>query len=386
MGRWDRILIALFLAVILIPGGGLLFGVEDEGVRGENRTLVSAPAIHADVAALRALPDAFSRYVEDRFALRSWLVRTQADLRFRLLGVSPSPDVVVGRDGWYFYAGDGAIEDYTSAEPMSAEDLEVWRQTLQDTQDWLAAQGIAYLFVVAPDKHAVYPEMMPRSIHRLREEWRTDELVRYLRQRSTVNVLDLRPALIEAKARERIYQRTDTHWNDRGAIVAYQQVVGALGGAAWLQAFGLEALPRSAYRDTERRVPGLDLAAMMGLEDRVLEDDLALIPLQSRRARVVEPEVPEPHGVEARLATEIEDLRLPRAVFFRDSFASSLVPFLSEHFSRALYLWEYDLDPEVIAQERPNVVVQEYVGRRFGTLLPYNAVAGRLKPAPTTTP
>ena len=370
MYRWDRILIALFLLVIAIPGTGLLLGIEDHGVAGENRVLAPAPTIRGDRASLWTLPDAFTRYVEDRFPLRSWLVRTQAELRFRVLGVSPSPDVVAGRDGWYFYTGDGAIEDYTSAEPMTAGDLEVWRQTLQDIQDWLAARGIAYVFVIAPDKHAIYPEMMPPSIRQLRRESHTDELVRYLRERSTVNVLDLRPALLEAKHGERIYQRTDTHWNDRGAHVAYQQIVAALGPA-----IPTAALPRAAFNDVARRVPGLDLGAMMGLEHLIVEEDLALTPRQPRRARVVEPERPNPHGIEARLATEIDDPRLPRAVIFRDSFASSLIPFLSEHFSRALYLWEYDLDPEVIAQERPTVVIQEFVGRRFAWLLPYNAVS-----------
>ena len=28
-------------------------------------------------------------------------------LRLRMFGVSASPDVIVGRDGWFFYAGEG---------------------------------------------------------------------------------------------------------------------------------------------------------------------------------------------------------------------------------------------------------------------------------------
>jgi hypothetical protein len=73
--------------------------------------------------------------------------------------------------------------------------------------------------------------------------------------------------------------------------------------------------------------------------------------------------------------TEQDDTRLPRAVVFRDSFGSALVPFLAEHFSRALFLWQYNVDPDVVLAERPAVVIQEWVGRRLSTLLPYDPFA-----------
>ena len=63
--------------------------------------------------------------------------------------------------------------------------------------------------------------------------------------------------------------------------------------------------------------------------------------------------------------TEIPGSTLPRAVIFRDSFASRLVPFLSEHFSRAVYLWQNDFDADVVRQEHPDVVIQEIVGRHL---------------------
>ena len=63
--------------------------------------------------------------------------------------------------------------------------------------------------------------------------------------------------------------------------------------------------------------------------------------------------------------TVIDDPSLPRAVIFRDSFVSRLVPFLSEHFSRAVYLWQNDFDANAVEQERPDVVIQEIVGRHL---------------------
>ena len=73
---------------------------------------------------------------------------------------------------------------------------------------------------------------------------------------------------------------------------------------------------------------------------------------------------------EGRLVTEIAGSSLPRAMIFRDSFVSRIVPLLSEHFSRAVYLWQNDFDADDVLQEYPDVVIQEIVGRHLYTFIP----------------
>jgi hypothetical protein len=53
----------------------------------------------------------------------------------------------------------------------------------------------------------------------------------------------------------------------------------------------------------------------------------------------------------------------------RDSFTSHLAPFVSEHFRRAVYLWQRSFDYEAIERERPDVVIEEF-GERMLSLLP----------------
>jgi hypothetical protein len=363
---WNRILIAIFVAAIVVPGAGTLLHLDHERPTGEKRDLAAFPDLHATWTSLRAFPDGFTRYFEDNFAFRTRLVRWQAAIRLDALHVSPSPAVVAGRDGWLFYADDGAMQDYVDEKPFTHEELEAWRTTLQHTQDWLRGRGIKYVFVIAPDKHVIYPEMFPASVRRLHDESRMDELVSYLRSYSTVNVLDLRPALLAARAHERLYHRTDTHWNDRGAFVGYQQIVARL---------GLQPMPRQAFQARDVTTNGRDLAGMLGLTDVLSENDLRLTEIGGRRARIVEPAHPNEFYEDARIVTEQANTRLPRAVVFRDSFASSLVPFLSEHFSRAVYLWQNNFDPAVIEQEHPGVVIQEWVGRHLTNQWPYDGVA-----------
>lgn len=362
---WATALVIAFLAALVTPAAVMLARLEPEPARAENRELARPPAWPVSWTALRVFPAAASRYFEDHFGLRAILVRWQAELRLRLLHVSASPDVILGRGGWLFYAGDGASEDIASAVPFTHDELELWRATLQHTQDWMRAHGVAYVFVVAPDKHQVYAEEMPAPVRQVGAETRTEALVRYLRDHSTVPVLDLRPVLDAAKRHERLYHRTDTHWNDRGAYVAYAAIVRALGVVG-------DPVARASFDSPAVLVPGLDLAGMLGVGTALTEEDLPLVPRTARRARIVEPVRPDARFMDARIVTEQPDTALPRAVVFRDSFGSALVPFLSEHFSRAVYLWQYNVDPEIVRGERASVVIQEWVGRRLSTELPYD--------------
>jgi alginate O-acetyltransferase complex protein AlgJ len=366
---WQRVLIVLFAAVITMPGLATIAGMDRPNARDENRELAPLPSRPHDVAGWRALPDAFTKYFEDNFSFRSRLVRWQAAFRLQELKVSASPSVIPASDGWLFMGEDGAVEDFTGSTPFSHAELETWRLTLDHTRDWLAARGIRYVFVIAPDKHVIYPELMPSTLHRVRQDTRIDQLVDYLAKHSTVDVVDLRPALREARQRDRIYHRTDTHWNDIGAWVGYQQVVQRLGMR------GLQPVSRESFEERDVLTPGLDLAGMLGLKDVLLEHDLRLVPRVPRAARVVEPANPDPRFMEALVVTEHPDRRLPRAVVFRDSFLSAMIPFLSEHFSRAVYLWQNNFDPATIEKEHPDVVIQEWVGRHLNNSWPYDAVA-----------
>jgi alginate O-acetyltransferase complex protein AlgJ len=109
---------------------------------------------------------------------------------------------------------------------------------------------------------------------------------------------------------------------------------------------------------------------MMGLKRVLREVDLELVPRRARLARVVEPAGAEPAAEEGRLVTEVAGSTLPRAIVFRDSFGSRLVPFLSEHFSRVVYLWQNDFDADIVEREHPDIVIQEIVGRHLFGFIP----------------
>jgi len=85
---------------------------------------------------------------------------------------------------------------------------------------------------------------------------------------------------------------------------------------------------------------------------------------------VIEPKGGYATAGDGRIVTEIPGSTLPRAVMFRDSFTSWLAPFLSEHFSRIVYIWQNDFDASAVLAEKPDVVIHEIVGRHLYTFVP----------------
>jgi hypothetical protein len=359
------LLVALFVITISLPLAANIAGHDGADPGGENRELAGFPPLTGSWRTIAAFGPGLSAWFDDHFGFRSTLVRWYGESRLYGLGVSPTTTVVKGHAGWFFYGDDKSVEDYAEVEPMTETAISNWRSAVLRAHDWLDARGIAFVFTVAPDKYVVYPEEMPATIAKVGDLSRTDQLLTGLQD--TGIAVDVRPALFNGRQSERLYQQTDTHWNDRGALLAYQQIITLVRvrvprtPPAWT---------RDDFKPAEHDIEGLDLAGMMGLKRVLRETDLVLIPTRPRRAKVLEPAGAAPTDEEGRIVTEIDDPSLPRAVIFRDSFVSRLVPFLSEHFSRAVYLWQNDFDADVVAKEHPDVVIQEIVGRHLYNFIP----------------
>jgi hypothetical protein len=250
------------------------------------------------------------------------------------------------------------------SHPLTPEALAQWAQALEERRAWLARRGIHYLVMFPPNKHTIYPELVRGTYDQVRSQSRYDQLARYLREHTSVDVLDLREPLLKAKAQGRLFYRRDTHWNHTGAFVAYQVIVNAL--TRWYP--DLRPWPRSALRGVPKFEPNPDLSLMLGLSKEFPEWDFSLEPKFARRAHPAHPGpglTPNLIPDKSPVAMECDDATLPRAVIFRDSFSIALIPLLSEHFARSLYLWHCPFDPAIIERECPDLVIEEYVERRL---------------------
>jgi hypothetical protein len=354
----------VFVTSIALPLAGMILGLDSAYVLAENRSLASRPALQLTRAGLAAFPPGFEAYFNDQFGFRKRLIHWLNTLKVVGLGVSPSPKVILGGNGWLFHGGMD-LDFYRAARPFGQAQLDTWQRLLESRRDWLAERGVPYLVVFVPTKSTVYAEYMPRVYDKLRVESRLDQLIGHLRARSDLSILDLRGPLLAAKSRGLVYYRADTHWNNRGAYTGYTKITEALSG--WFPRLGV--IPISAFREQRCAEPARDLALMLAMADYYDEscDDIQL----TGRKRAHEVTDNAGAGTAARVARtrqpdivyESPDRELPRAVMFRDSFATWLIPLLSEHFRRIVFSWQYAFDRELVERERPDVVIQEMVER-----------------------
>lgn len=363
----DVVLIAGFLLAIALPLVDVLAGLDPTPALAEKRALAPTPTLRPGEMVSVSYVRALESWWNDNFGFRRALVRQYSRLQLAL-GVSPTKRVILGKEGWLYFAEDDALAAYRAVRPFTPGELARWRRRMEARRDWLTERGIRFLVVVAPNKETIYPEFMPATLNRVGAVTRLDQLLVHIRERSTVQILDLRPVLVDAKATGIIYLRTDTHWNDRGAYLASREVARRLGSPFPR----LASLPEPQFEAVTRTGWSGDLAAMLSLDGRLQEPRLELRPLVPRRARIAESSRNAGDGRPDVTVTETDDPALPRAVMFHDSFGVSLIPFLSERFARIIYWsgsgdWRRNFDPALVERERPDVVIQEIAERLLVT-------------------
>jgi hypothetical protein len=361
----DTVLIVMFLTITALPAAGLLFGGPEDAAEIENRTPAPFPRWAWDLSAAEAFPGGFRAWWNDRFPMRKKLVQGHGLLKLYLLGVSPSEQVLLGSNRWLYLNGD-ALESYRGTAPFSEQDLEAWQRTLERRRAWLEQRGTDYLFLIAPNKHEVYPENLPSWVRR-GTTTRLDQLAEHLRTRVPVLVLDARPALETAKERGLVYHRTDPHWTARGALVVAGEIAEVL--APRFSSLRTHSTPE--YETLAASFSG-DLMGLAGLGNAVTETTVRFLP--SRPVAIVQR---GEHQIVTR--SNRESRSLPDAVLLCDSFGQRLLPYLQPYFRRivAVTAPHGRFDPHVIDRERPDVVIQEMVERDLMRPLPRSMLSTR---------
>ncbi len=346
-----KLYIGLVLLMLLVPGLGMLFFGEAQAAA--NEVLAPRPRLIGQDGGLNAdfLSD-FSDYMADRFAFRQEMVTAWAWLNARLLHTSVEDQVILGSEGWLYYAPTEA--DYMG-QGLSGAALQSAARNLALMQEYVQDQGAAFLFTVAPNKNSLYPAHMPASTPAAGGS-NAQRLPAFLAGEGVAYA----NLFVPFRAREEVlYYRTDSHWTDRGAALAADTVLAALGQS-------------SAYFDgpfpllVEHRG---DLYEMLYPAGRETEAGLAMeLPYTTER---------DPNGGDAITIRSHSD-RAGNLLCFRDSFGAALYPYLAASFGQALFSRQADYDLTQLAELQAGTVVIELVERNIPWLLSHPA----LYPAP----
>jgi alginate O-acetyltransferase complex protein AlgJ len=362
--RTHLALIGSFLILLTVPHLVELAGLASSTASDEKRVMATRPDSRLLFSSFSEYARRFDRFYGDSFGVRDGLIRWNNRLRLFVFNESPVRGVRVGREGWFFYADEWVLEDYENVMPLKPRELDTIVQGLEKRSAWLEARGIELFVLAVPEKHTIYGEYLPPSIHKLGGESRLDQLARALESHPNIPFIDSREPLLKAKAAGRLYHKTDSHWNDSGALVAYGALMEPI--ARRFPAIPVRGLDDYAVVTTVGS--GGDLAGMLSLRDLIKEERITLVPKFTPRAADGARPYPDPvdpavYPGRDMVVKETRDSSLPKALVFRDSYSGALIPFLAESFQSVVFVWTFDFLPELIEQEKPDIVIIECVER-----------------------
>lgn len=353
----EAIYCAFALLMLVIPGVATFLpsASGDASAARERRGAREAPRPEWD--RIGAFPAEYQAWFGRNFGLREPLLRAHARLCYHAFRRAPGSRVILGKDDWLFTTASGVIDDVRGVAPLEPDVLESWRLTLEARRDYLASRGIHFVFALVPSKSAVYPELLPDRFEIVGQS-RRQRFLDYLHEHSDVDVLDLMPALLEAKAAstpgDDAYYPLGTHWTDRGAYHGYRAILEAM-SAEFAE---LRPWPLSEFEPRPMRVLD-DESPSVFLEDVLAQQESRLEPVRGRLSTPRGKDDPNGKG----LFFDHQDRNLPRALLIRDSFGVALAPFLAQHFSTLQSIGSDSFPVWAVDELRPQVVIQVYVDR-----------------------
>jgi hypothetical protein len=363
--RWpDHALIGLFFLLLFLPLVDLGLHIDPTSPPSENRLLAVFPQRPDGMAGLKKFQSGWEAYFNDHFGCRKVLVMWHNKLKWSMFHEKNARKVLVGTGGWMFMSEKWMIEHFCGTRTFTEPELNDWQKLLERRRDWLAQRGIKYLFVLAPDKQSIYPEYLPAWLKDLGGQTKADQFFAHMKAHSTVEVLDLRPALIAAKKSAPVYLKTDTHWNQFGTFVACENIVQTLAH----QLPGLVPVAWDSFDRTNRLAVGGDLVDMRGIRISMAESN-AVFFTPKPGLPVLETFIPTgEHAKDLAIAKNPQGNGL--AIIFTDSFGRGWIPFLSYQFGEADFFWQYHVDGPLVERRKPVVVINEMLERFFNVTDP----------------
>lgn len=317
MKKGKLIYCILFFAICLCPSLGML--VTKQETSSENRQLSEFPSPKTEEGKINVewLSQA-GDYFQEHFAFRNELVTGNALLHGRLLETSTADGVIQGKNGWLYYKD--SLDDYLGQDLLSDRSLFNIAHMLSMTQQDLEEKGVNFLFTIAPNKNSLYGDNMPYYDKlKVSDQTNRENLEGWLKTEK-VAYADLYQALMEED--EVLYHARDSHWNNKGAALAADVLMDALGKDH-------DSYEGESY--TVRRDYTGDLDTMLYPLASTADDEI-YYDKETTYATVEEIQ----SNFDPRITT-VNPVKEGSLVMYRDSFGNALLPYMADAYAYAYF-------------------------------------------------
>ncbi len=307
----------LFLAICLFPSLGML--VTDPETSSENRRLSEFPSIRTEEGKWNTQWLSLAGdYFQEHFGFRNELVTANAVLHGKVLGTSTAEGVIQGTNGWLYYKD--SLDDYLGQELLSDRSLFNIAHTLHMIQEALQEKDVQFLFTIAPNKNSLYGENMPYYDQlKVSDETNRERLTAVL-EKEQVAYVDLYQAFKERE--EVLYHARDSHWNNKGAALAADAILTALGK----EHDSYETESYEVRRDFEGDLDTMLYPLAVTMDDEIYYDKETTYTVEGEMQSTFDPRI-----------TTTNPEKKGSLVMYRDSFGNTLFPYLADAYQNAYF-------------------------------------------------
>ncbi|MEI6729069.1 MAG: DHHW family protein [bacterium] len=377
--------------LITLMTTNFLFKYIPDSPSSEKRVLKAFPKIEGkDTKSLlkyaTVLPGGIDAYFNDRFSFRNGMVNSFNTFKLEKLGQSPSATVIKGSHSWFFltFLNNYYYDYYYCKTPYTFEELNNIKNDFVLNKEFVNGLGATYYPMLIPNKDTVYKEYLPRyQKDKMCEQTRAQQLVSFLNN-SPVDLIYPLEELRQSKQSNQLYYKTDSHWNQNGAFVAYNRLMSEIKKTRP----EIKISTEEDFTITNESNRLGDLAEFMSVPNlRENSDGVQRFLPNSTRDIILDEYDFASHlttgkqiSLNDRNLVKLNDTVLnfkiqnPKAknqltvVLFRDSYAMSLVPFLYDTFSEVYFFnppSRLGFDRNLVIKYKPDIVVQEFLERKL---------------------
>ena len=327
----EKRLLLLVLGILMIP---LITNILLPSRRFsdlENRVLTEEIRWDEDLMKSGVLAERVESYVQDQFPLRDLLINLKSDVEV-LLGKEENNGVYKGQDG-YLFRKPGVYEEKILSDNLKAMDI-------------LAGKWNSRLtLILAPPSSMVLEEKLPSFVNSAMEKAYYEQILKEAADSQVVPVLEK----LQEKDHEEIYFRTDHHWTQYGAYLAYEELMHTLSlepvdnsSLTVHKTSGFQGTLYSRFRGTFTKgedfvlyeFPEKEYTVEYAGEDRLEERILFKENLDERDKYKVYLDGNHPLIKIRNNQAEREE----KVLVLKDSYANAMIPYLAESFSEVHYM------------------------------------------------
>lgn len=166
-------------------------------------------------------------YINAHFGFRGAIMAANAAYSRAFHSTRARP-LVIGDNGQLYYTGDKALEQSLGLV-VRPQPLVQLGDVVQRLDAFLKARGAKLVFASPPNNATVLHEDLPDWAEaQMRKPTELDIVNEDLGRRGVITA-DLRPVLRAGMKDGPVYLRTDSHWNQRGALLAFNAIMEAAG-------------------------------------------------------------------------------------------------------------------------------------------------------------